>query len=188
MGVVIVALSSIFTNVLAWYLNYRSTRINFETESRARYIQEVLRDHYKLHNFLRQLEATPIQEEAIRVSEQIQKIVDERPYNFQSEILDKWIGINERIILLGEYPLKEIQELWDDVWERISYFQKEYEKLLGIKRTFTSHTGFTPHTGFRRAMFTSNRPMLNSSTLKVFQAPQHFPDFHGLSHSAVPLY
>lgn len=136
LGVVIVALSSIFTNVLAWYLNYRSTRIKFETESRAAYVQEVLRDNYKLHNFLRQLQATPIKEEAIRTSEQIQKIVDEHPYNFRSEIVDQWIGINQAIILVDEYPIEEIKNLSKEVWERICYFQEEYEKLLGIKRTF----------------------------------------------------
>lgn len=96
----------------------------------------MLRDNYKLHNFLRQLEATPIKEEAVRVSEQIQKIVDERPYNFKSEIVDECIGINEGIILLGENPLEKIKKLSKDVWERICYFQEEYEKLLGIKRTF----------------------------------------------------
>jgi hypothetical protein len=140
LGVVIVALSSIFTNVLAWYLNYRSNRIKFETESRAGYVQEVLRDHYKLHNFLRQLEATPIKDEAIRVSEQIQKIVDERPYNFRSEVVDDWIGLNQRIILLDEYPREEIKKLSKEVWETICYFQGEYEKLLGIKRNLTHTT------------------------------------------------
>ena len=136
LGVVIVALSSIFTNVLAWYLNYRSTRMKFETESWAAYVQEVLRDNHKLHNFLKQLEATPIKDEAVRFSEQIQKIMDERPYNFKSEIVDKWIAVNQAITLLDEYPIEEIKNLSKEVWERICHFQEEYEELLGIKRTF----------------------------------------------------
>ena len=135
LGVVIVALSSIFTNVLAWYLNYRSNRMKFETESRAAYVKEVLRDNYKLHNFLRQLQ-TPIKEEAIKASGEIQKIMDERPYNFKSEIIDQWTEIYFGIIYCDECPIEDIKKLTKEVWERICYFQEEYEELMGIKRTF----------------------------------------------------
>jgi len=133
LGVVVVALSSIFTNVLTWYLNYRTTRIKFETESRAGYVQEVLRDHYKLHNFLSQLEATPIKEEAIKASENIQRMIDERPYNFRSEIIGKWIGMNQAITLIDECPREEIKALREYVWQRICYFQKEYGNCLDSK-------------------------------------------------------
>ena len=139
LGVVIVALSSIFTNVLAWYLNYRSNRIKFETESRAAHVKEVLRDNYKLHNFLRQLQ-TPIKEEAIKASGEIQKIMDERPYNFKSQTIDQWNKVYFGIIYCDECPMEDIKSLSKEVWERICSFQEEYEELMGIKGT----------TGFRR--------------------------------------
>jgi len=133
-GVVIVAASSIFSNVLTWFLNYRSARMKFETETRAGYVQEVLRDHYKLYNFLRQLQITPIKEEALKVAEEIQRIVNERPYNFKATIIEKWPRIYESITLLEEYPIDEIKEFQKVVWKRINYFERLYEKILGMKR------------------------------------------------------
>lgn len=133
-GVVIVALSSIFANILTWFLNYRSIRIKFETETRAGYVQEVLRDHYKLYNFVRQLQITPIKEAALKATEEIHKIVNERPYNFKATVIEKWLGIYESITLIEENPIEEIKDFQKDVWERIGYFEKEYEKILGIKR------------------------------------------------------
>lgn len=134
-GVIIVALSSIFTNVLTWFLTYRSTRMKFETETRARYIQEVLRDHYVLYNYLRQLAGIPIKEEILRIAKEAHNIMNERPYNFKVNFIHRWFGLYEMITLLEEYPDEEISKFQDDVLERITYFEKEYEKMLGIQRS-----------------------------------------------------
>ncbi len=132
-GVVIVALSSIFTNILMWYLNYRTTLMRFRAETKAGYIQEVLRDHYKLYNYLRQLEITPIKETALKATEEIQKIVEEHPYNFKQEILNKWIPIYEEITLQETNPENDIKALRKDVLNKIRHLEEIYEKLLGIR-------------------------------------------------------
>ena len=144
LAVVIIALSSIFTNVLTWFLSYHSTRTKFETETRARYIQEALRDCYKLYNFLRQLQSTPLYEEALKATKDINKIVSEHPYNFKATIINKWIGIYETITLPEEFATNEIEDILKDVWERIDYFEDEYEKIMGIKRWSTGFKRLKP--------------------------------------------
>ena len=134
-GVVIVALSSIFTNVLTWFLNYRSTRTKFESETRARYVQDVMRDHYRLYNFLRSLLMTPIKEEALKSAEEMHEIMNERPYNFKATIINEWLEIYHRITLFDETPIDQMAELEKDVLERINYFEKEYEKMRKERAT-----------------------------------------------------
>lgn len=144
LAVVIIALSSIFTNVLTWFLSYHSTRTKFETATRAEYIQDVLRDCYKLYNYLRQLQSTPLYEEALKSTKDINKLVSEHPYSFKATIIDKWIGIYETITLPEENPAEEIKDILKDITERIDYFENEYEKIMGIKRWSTGFKRLRP--------------------------------------------
>lgn len=134
-GVVIVALFSIFGDILVWFLNYRSAQIKFETEARAGYIQEILRDHYRLFNFIRQLRITPLKTTALKTTEEINKMMNARPFNFKVSIIEEWRNLYDVITLTEGRPSEEqISTFEEELWESLHYFDKEYKQILGIKR------------------------------------------------------
>lgn len=125
---VISVIGMILVSLVSWYLNYRSSRIRFEVETRAEYVQEVLRDNYKLLNYLRQI--TMRRETKGNVSK-IQELMDNHPYNFKFDIINKWVGARHEFEKSDS--IEKITKLMMDVMNRISLYEDRYSKILGIE-------------------------------------------------------
>ncbi|MHA1632203.1 MAG: hypothetical protein ACTSXC_05260 [Candidatus Freyarchaeota archaeon] len=135
---VLVPLVSLIGMIIAIILNYRSMRIRFELESRAGYIQEVLRDMYRLVNYLRQI--TMGQDIRGNV-EKIQELLNERPYNFKFKIINEWVEVRYELEKSG-YKLEKsglierVTKLMMDVMNKIHLYEEKYTKILGIKEKY----------------------------------------------------
>jgi hypothetical protein len=129
-GIVVVALFSIGSNVVVWYLNYKSTKKMLIIQSVAGYIQEVMRDNYRLLNHLRQIEMKQDIRENLA---KCQELFDSRPYNFDLMLIRKWPDAKRVFQEHGNFnAFTEIMAL---VTQDVDNFDERYRvEVLGEKR------------------------------------------------------
>jgi hypothetical protein len=126
---VLVALASIIGIVITQVLSFRSSKTAFVLQTRAGFFQEAYRDNYMVACCLIKIEQEKNEEKNI---DEIQKIIDLRPYNFSLGFLSAWMISKEK--LRKPESKAEIKKLMENLAESLKFYGTKYfGEVLGIK-------------------------------------------------------